>query len=131
MTSPRAGIGLLRAHPLGVALTATVAVIAAGIAVLTIATAVYQSSGPETIASSTLAEQAAADAQLYVNTHIESVTCPRGTFRAGSRVLCKAELWVGRSQRKSELLSVGVMREEGEIYATITPDRFVAQSADG
>jgi hypothetical protein len=114
-----------------VALTATVAVIAAGIAALAIATAVYQSSGPETIASATLAEEAAADAQLYAKTKIESVTCPRGTFRAGSRVPCKVELWVGRSQRKSVLLSVGVTREEGEIFATITPDRFVAQSTGG
>jgi hypothetical protein len=108
-----------------------VAVVAAGIAALAIATAVYQSSGPETIGSATLAEEAAADAQLYVKTKIESVTCPRGTFRAGSRVLCKAELWAGRSQPKFELLSVEVIREEGEIYATITPGRFVAQAADG
>jgi hypothetical protein len=119
MKSPRAVIGLFRAHPMGVSLAATAAaVVVAAIAALTIAWASYQSSGPETITSSALAEDATAEARLYVNSHIESVTCPRGTFRAGSRVLCKAQLWAGRPHQKSELLSVAVAREEGEIYAT-------------
>jgi hypothetical protein len=121
----------LRTHLTGVILGAALAGLAAFVTALYLATAAYQSSGPETIASSTLADEAASDARLYVNPHIESVTCPRGAFRAGSHLLCKAELWVGPSQRKAKLLSVYVTREEGEIFATVSPDRFVAQSTGG
>jgi hypothetical protein len=124
-------IGFLRTHLTGVILGGALAGAAVFVAALYLATAAYQSSGPETIASSALAKEAADDARLYVNPHIESVTCPRGTFRAGSHLLCKAELWVGPSQRKTKLLSVAVTREEGEISATISPDRFVEQSAGG
>jgi hypothetical protein len=131
MSSSGPVIRFLRTHLTGVILGSALAGAAVFVAALYIATAAYQSSGPETIASSTLAEEAAADARLYVNPHIESVTCPRGTFRAESHLLCKAELWAGPSQRKAKLLSIYVTREEGAIFATVSPDRFVAQSASG
>ena len=107
---------VLGLHPVGVA----VAVVAVLIATLSIAVAMRQSSGPETIASATLAEEAAADARLYVNPHVVNVTCPPGTFTAGSQLLCRAHLWLGHSHTRSEPLSVSVSREEGEIYATVT-----------
>jgi len=124
-------IQLLRKHPARVALGLATAFIAALIGALAVVTADRQASGPETIASSTLAEEAAADARLYVDPHIRGVTCPRGTLRAGSRVLCTAELWTGRAQRKYKLLSVDIVREEGEISAKLSTDRFAARSAGG
>ncbi len=129
MSSSGPVIRFIRAHLTGVILGAALAGAVAFVTALCIATVAYQSSGPKTIASSTLADEAADDARLYVNRHIESVTCPRGTFRAGSHLLCKAELWEGPSQRKARLLSVYVTREEGEIFATVSPYRFLAQSA--
>ena len=122
---------LLRAHPAGVAVGLATVLIAALVGTLAVVTARFQASGPDTIASSTLAEEAAADAQLYVDPHIQRVTCPRGPLRAGSRVLCKAELWTGRAQREYKLLSVDVVREEGEISAQLSTDRFAARSAGG
>jgi hypothetical protein len=105
--------------------------IAALVGALAVVTAGFQASGPETIASSTVAEEAAADAQLYVNPHILRVICPRGTLRAGSSVLCTAELWTGRAQREYKLLSVDIVREEGEISAQLNSDRFASRSAGG
>jgi len=105
--------------------------IAALIVTLAVVTANFQASGPETIASSTVAEEAAADARLYVDPHIQEVTCPRRTLRAGARVLCTAQLWIGRSQRVYKLLSVDVVREEGDISAELRTDRFAARSAGG
>jgi hypothetical protein len=105
--------------------------IAALIGALAVATANFQASGPETIASSTVAEEAAADARLYVNPHILRVTCPGSTVRAGSRLLCTAELWTGRPQRDYKLLSVDVVRQEGEISAELSSDRFASRPPGG
>jgi hypothetical protein len=131
MSSSGPAIRFLRTHLTGVILGTAFAGAVAFVVALYLATAAYQSSGPEAIASSTLAEEAAGDARLYVDPHIESVTCPHGMFRAGSHLLCKAELWVGPSQRTAKLLRVYVTREEGEIFATVNPYRFVAQSVGG
>lgn len=122
---------LLRNHPLRVALVLASMFIAGLIGLLAVVTISFQESGPTTIASSALAEEAAADAQLYVNPHILGVTCPGSTLRAGSRVLCTAELRAVDHRLEYRLLSVDVVREEGEISAELGSDSFVSRAAGG
>lgn len=124
-------IRLLLKHPVRVAVGLATVFIAGVIVALAVATAKFQASGPETISSSTLGEEAAADARLYVNPHILRVTCPGSTFRAGSRVLCTAELRAGHPQRQYKLLSVDVVREEGGISAELGSNRFAPRPAAG
>ena len=122
---------LLRNHPLRVALVLASMFIAGLIGLLAVVTISFQESGPTSIRLLRAGRRGRRRRSALCQPPLLGVTCPGSTLRAGSRVLCTAELRAVDHRLEYRLLSVDVVREEGEISAELGSDSFVSRAAGG